>query len=114
MKTYTILGDIPSKKNMWHISRNGGMYQDKRVKDWMEAAGWELKNQKLPKYGAEMRLRAIFHMKRLKDLDNALATLFDCLQQNGFISNDSLIVEVEAIKKRVAVNPKTEFGLEII
>ena len=45
------------------------------------------------------------------DLDNAQKSLLDLLQDVGAIENDSLCVELHAVKHIDPINPRIEFGI---
>lgn len=111
----TVLGEVPSKKNRYRVS-GGSMYLDQDVTDWQTAAGWQIKEQLMhgwkPFRNIEVPLRVEveFYIKRDKDLDNMLNSVFDLLQSCQVIENDRQIGKVVASK---FIRPKEEARFEL-
>lgn len=109
----TLTGEVPTKKNNYRISKNGGFYKPKKITDWTEYALWEIKKQKIPKIAGKLTVRIIFYMKRDRDIDNAITSIFDLLQESGVIDNDKNIFSIEAIKQKTN-EPKTEIQIDLL
>ena len=76
------------------------MYLDKSVKEWNDEAAWRLKPM-VREFGMLTQNLAItckFQIKRDKDLDNMLSSIFDVLQYIGLIKNDKQFSKVFAEK----------------
>lgn len=108
---FELKGEVQSKKNMYRISKNGGMFQDSKVLEWMTFCGWQLKSIKPPVFDAPVKMCVEFHIKRDKDIDNCQNGLLDCLQYNGVLMNDRLVHEISA-KKILTKEPKIVVSIE--
>lgn len=104
---FEISGNIKGKKNLYKRGRGKSFYKDPELVAFEEKALWQLKSQK-SKYtktkfplSSDMKLYIMIDiMKRDKDMDNTLGTVFDLIQKSGIIENDILITELEVIKRR--------------
>ena len=103
---FTLKGEVKSKKNMYRISKHGGMFQDPAVLEWMTYCGWQLKQIKPPCFENPVKMSAKFYIKRDKDLDNCLNGLLDCLQYNGVLKNDRIVKRFDCIEKILTKEPK--------
>lgn len=96
-----VQGEVPSKKNRYKIG-NGRMYQDHGVKDWMEDCGWQIKAMKMSKQASpvscDIRVEIDFYIRRDKDIDNMLNSVFDLVQNFSLIVNDKQIRSLRADK----------------
>ena len=110
---FTLTGEIPSKKRAWRISRNGGMYLEKRIKDWNEAAMWEMKVQRVPVFTGPVSVRVTLYFKRERDLDNSVTTILDLIQEAGIIRNDREVVRILAEKHKVAKGQEPSATVEL-
>ena len=100
MLNFSISQEVPSKKNRWHISKYGGIYQDKKVKDFVEFAQWELRSQYRGKPITDnVELELEFYNKRDKDVDNQISTIMDMIQ-GILIENDRKVIKITASKHK--------------
>lgn len=95
--TFTLEGDVPSKKNTWRRGAHGNVYIPADVKAAIDAHVWVLKAQRhqldLASI-ADSKLRVTAHFvtpKEHNDLDNVFTTLLDIMQAAGIIKNDKLV-----------------------
>jgi Holliday junction resolvase RusA-like endonuclease len=114
---FKLLGEVPGKKNQWHIRGDGkGMYMAQGVKDWNQSIGWQLKAQLrgFKSSPGPLRLVAHFYILRDKDLDNMLATVMDGLQKMGVLQNDRTVFQLEATKTKVKKEPHVDIQLHLV
>jgi len=100
---FILIGEVPSKKNFWKIGRNrygqAYIYQANKVSKWTHDNGLLLKSlYKEKPIENDVRISAEFHIKRDKDLDNMLGTLFDLIQ-GILIKDDKQIKEIGRCRK---------------
>jgi Holliday junction resolvase RusA-like endonuclease len=112
--SFELKGEVQSKKNMYRISKHGGMFQDPAVLEWMTYCGWQLKQIKPPVFDAPVKLSATFFIKRDKDIDNCLNGLLDCLQYNGVLTNDRIVRRLGDVEKILTKEPKIVVSIEEI
>lgn len=118
MKDYpwqTIIGQVPAKANSYRIIRVGGHSELKKtdaVKSYENSFYMQVgqyRNLMIEGF-YELHLRVYF--KTLSnDLDNAIKTIGDCLQQTRTIKNDNRCVKIVAEKFIDKNNPRIEFSL---
>ena len=108
----SIEGEVPSKKNRYRIGR-GKFYQDAAVTRWMEEFFYQARQQcpGMSPISSEIALTIIFYIKRDKDLDNLLNSVFDALQNSGIIKNDKLITSCRATKIKTKAIPRVEISI---
>lgn len=113
MKANIILEGRPaskknSRRNFGHISLPSKAYEAFR-----ESALWQLKTVKA-RFDSPVSISVHFQQKgRLKqDLDNAIASIGDVLQESGILADDTLIEEIHATKKGGFKDWKTEITIE--
>lgn len=116
MYEFTLIGEVPSKKNRWAIGRQGQVYTPQDVKDWVTSICWQLKPylRRFQPLTGRVKLEAAFYIKRNKDLDNLLGSLMDGLQAAGIIANDRLIMEIVASKELVKKQPQVKVRLHVL
>lgn len=100
MIEFTIIGEVPSKKNNYRINKNGGFYQGKQkeIDDLLlqlnvvrnKYTGLPLKS--------DCRLNLCVWGSNRKDLNNQIVTICDVLEKSGIIENDRSIKQIEAEK----------------
>lgn len=74
------------------------MYKPNQIKEF-EALVWqETKAQKCLQIPGTFSLKGKFYLSKAQDLDNAVTTLLDALQQAGVIENDKLNVHLDIWK----------------
>ena len=108
-----ILGHIPAKSNQYKIAR-GRMYKSKEVHNYEASFHTQLAlwHRNDPHIKGIFRYEVSVYFKTMaSDLDNALKTSLDCLQQCGWIQNDNKCMELEAKKFIDKKNPRIEFKL---
>jgi Holliday junction resolvase RusA-like endonuclease len=100
---FELIGKVPSKKNLWHPKRGGGIYADQSVNIFINSAYVEVKKQlgRWKMIEGSVALDVCFLMDDRQDLDNVLATIFDLLQNIGMIKDDRQIRRVHAWREKV-------------
>jgi len=86
----------PSVNALWRISGKR-MYRTKQYKDWLEEAGWMIKQQNRSTIDGEyaLHIRALRTNKR-RDLDNILKATSDLLVELRVVEDDSQCVALAA------------------
>ena len=100
MITFTLKGEVPSKKNNYRISKNGGLYKDEKVVFWEENAKADILEQHIPHLACKFLVHIILRFSRDRDLDNAVTSILDLLQQAKVLDNDKNVMEILAKKER--------------
>ena len=92
-------GRLISKKRNYRRGRGGGLYLSKTYKDWQENALWQLKQYK-ERWTGPVHIEYQFELKGKIDfdIDNAICSANDLLEDAGIISNDKNIVSSTAVK----------------
>lgn len=100
MEILTIHGRIPTKKNRYRISRNGGFFKPKDVTDFERMFGKEVAAQRVGMVRGPFRISVeLLVGEHEPDLDGAVTTILDCLQLCEVIANDKDAVMIQASKK---------------
>lgn len=98
-----ITGPILCKKNHITFGR-GKFYRSQDFHSFEDSAIWEVKSQVNKFQGEQINLKNKvifqFFLKRDKDVDNLLGSVFDILQKSGIIKNDKEITLIEASKQK--------------
>jgi len=86
----------PSVNALWRISGKR-MYRTKQYKDWLEEAGWMIKQQNRSTIDGEyaLHIRALRTNKR-RDLDNIIKATSDLLVEMRVVEDDSQCVALAA------------------
>lgn len=86
----------PSVNSLWRISGKR-MYRTKKYKDWLEEAGWMVRQQTREIIDGEyaLHIRALRSNKR-RDLDNLLKATSDLLVELRVVEDDSQCVALAA------------------
>lgn len=113
MKEIILKGEMLSKKNNWRRGRYGNVYLDAKNQARVDEFIWQIKQQKLPKLAGKIKVNVIFKIRRDKDIDNMLGSLFDILTAAEVIIDDRNIIDVEAIKVKQR-EPETIVKLSLI
>lgn len=101
MEILTIHGRIPTKKNKYRVSRHGGLFKPKDVTDFERMFGKEVAAQRIGIVRGPSRVEIdLFVGTNEQDLDGAVTTILDCLQQAQVIENDKDVVVIQAQKDR--------------
>jgi Holliday junction resolvase RusA-like endonuclease len=81
----------PSVNRLWRTTKTGGMYRSKVYTDWLEEAGWMIKQQTKDMIFGEyiLHVAAVKPDKRHRDLDNLLKATSDLLVKMHIIQTDS-------------------------
>jgi len=95
----------PSVNALWRIT-GSRMYKTKVYKDWLEEAGWMIKQQTKETIDGEyaLHIRAKKTNKR-RDLDNILKATSDLLVQLHIVEDDSQCVALAAEWAKEASEP---------
>lgn len=99
----TIVGRPLSKKRQYRRSKSGGIFLDKRWKEWEEDAMWQIKTQ-FPQKSifegpVEVEYKVYVKGKYHIDLDNTIVAFNDILQKVGVIKDDDLIKRITNSEK---------------
>lgn len=96
-----ITGPLLCKKNHITFGR-GKFYRSEDFHSFEDSAIWEVKSQIKRDFSIDFTKKVVFKffLKREKDLDNLLGSVFDILQKSGLIQNDKEIVWIEAMKEK--------------
>jgi len=109
-------GQIPALKNSKKVTKTGHIYTEKRVKDWMEAAASELKEQwHQPQIEKLDNLTVCIYNgdKRKHDLSNQLDTILDVLKLIVVKDdNQFCIPEVQLHYAGVDSDPRAEIWVD--
>lgn len=98
---YTLLGEIPAKKNAWKKNRYGTIYQSKQkeINDLL----WQIKTQKTNNEDVMMtkncKIIVEINGDNRKDLDGQITTICDLLQTSEVVKNDRQIKDIFASKR---------------
>jgi crossover junction endodeoxyribonuclease RusA len=86
----------PSANSLWVKGKNG-MYKSKKYKEWLEEAGWMVKQQTKDSIEGQyvIHISALRVAKR-RDLDNILKATSDLLVNMRIVEDDSLCVALAA------------------
>jgi len=86
----------PSVNALWRISGKR-LYRTKQYKDWLEEAGWMVRQQTRKTVDGEyaLHIRAVRSNKR-RDLDNLLKATSDLLVELRIVEDDSQCVALAA------------------
>lgn len=111
--TFEVLGQVVGKANHY-MSAQGRIIKDDSIRAYERAFALQAGKYRKETICEPFRLSVKVYFRTEKsDLDNALKTLLDCLQQNGFIKNDSLCMEIQA-SKGVSRTPKAIICVETL
>lgn len=113
---FTLLGEMPSKKNAWKRSASGRVYIPDDVKQEIDAFLWQIKGTKgrpTSPITGPVGVSLVFYVKRLeqRDLDNMATTALDILQKAGVIANDKDVLRLSCIKSDIG-EPKVYIEIE--
>lgn len=109
MYALTILGDIISKKNKYRIRSDGkGLFKPKVTTDFSKMFAQEVMAHGVGQVLGPCKIHVeLYHTKKREpDLDGAVTTIMDCLQESGVVENDRNIVEIRASKVVVPGQPR--------
>jgi len=92
-------GRLISKKRNYRRGRGGGLYLSKTYKDWQENALWQLKQYK-ERWTGPIHIDYQFELKGKIDIDidNAIVSSNDLLEDAGVIDNDKNVMSISANK----------------
>lgn len=116
MINFILPGEVPSKKNSWHVSARGQVYTAPEIKKWVNDSLWLLKPvlRQCAPITQKCRLEAAFYITHDKDIDNMLGSLLDLLQTSKLLANDRLVVAVEAKKFKTKTQPHVRVRLHVV
>lgn len=104
-----IPGKCPSKKNMWHPKRGGGIYADSAVEDYVNLAWAYIYKPGRKPISGPVSLDVCFLMDDKGDLDNKISTVCDVLQKCKVIENDRQIKRIVARREKVKAKDSRTF-----
>lgn len=113
---FSLEGEIPSKKNAWKPTAQGGRYIPGDVQSEIDALLWQLKpvRSKLPHpISGPISIQVEFTTQtKRRDTDNRYTTLQDILQKAGIIENDNN-VDYFSCRRNVSSKSKPQVDIEI-
>lgn len=85
----------PGINQTYKTNKNAAFYKSEKVKEWETEAGWIIKQQwkNTPAIKKNCRVYINLFLTRDRDIDSTTKLVFDLLQRQRVIENDSLIVE---------------------
>lgn len=107
-------GEMVSKKNNWKRGKYGQVYLDKNNQAKIDDFIWQIKSQRIPKIVGNIKAEIYFLIRKDKDIDNMLGSMFDILQEADVIENDRNIFKVIAEKTKTKKEPQTLIKISII
>jgi crossover junction endodeoxyribonuclease RusA len=86
----------PSANSLW-VKGKKGLYKSKKYKDWLEEAGWMVKQQTRDSIEGQyvIHISALRVAKR-RDLDNIIKATSDLMVVMGIVEDDSLCMALAA------------------
>lgn len=117
--TETIYGQVIAKANHYLAvpSKDGDkrIIKDALIRKYEESFKSQCKMYKGMHINQSCRFVCTVYNKSDRfDLDNSIKTILDCLQYVGAITNDKLVVQIQAEKKISINQPRVEFSIEIL
>lgn len=97
MQEFVFGGEVPPKKSLQRIAGNR-IRKNERVSEYEEMVADELIAQGAKKIEEPIAVHFTFHVKRDRDIDGSITTLFDAMQYGGLYENDKEICLVKAVK----------------
>jgi|SRR6185437_6965617 len=87
----------PSLNNAFFNRPRKGRTKTTEYKNWLEAAAWEIRSQRVPVIAGEVKVSLLIRRpNKSSDLDNRLKGCLDAMQKAGVIENDNRVVELFA------------------
>jgi crossover junction endodeoxyribonuclease RusA len=88
----------PSTNSIWARTKSGGVRKSDEYKLWLEAAGWQIHQQKPGQIAGKyvLLIEATRPDKRLRDIDNIIKSVSDALQRFSVVTDDCLCEDVRA------------------
>ena len=83
------LSELPPSTNALFANKPGGRFKTTAYKDWLSAAGWELKAQRPGHVAGPYAITMTFgRVNRRSDLDNLIKASQDLLVAHGVVEDD--------------------------
>ena len=88
----------PSANSIWQGNRQGKVFKSPKYKEWLDEAGWLVKQQtrKMVLGPYVLQVQAVRPDKRRRDFDNLLKASSDLLTRLNVIEDDSLCKAIAA------------------
>lgn len=117
LETETILGQVVSKANNYQVGENRGgrrhIIKTPAIRDYERRFRDQCTIYRDRYIDRHFSLFvAVYESSTRYDLDNALKTLLDCLQQVGAIKDDNLCMRIVAEKRLDRGNPRVVFAIQ--
>lgn len=115
--TETILGQVVSKANNYQVGSSSGKARHIVKSSQMRLYERKFREQCTIYKGRDINCHftlfvAVYESSVRYDLDNALKTILDCLQQVRAIRNDNLCMRIVAEKHLDRHNPRIVFAIQ--
>lgn len=116
MQTETIYGEVVSKANHYQaVPDKGGtrrIIKDKAIREYEANFMRQCKVYRDRNIDSEFIFNVdVYYLNRKHDLDNAIKTILDCLQYCKAITDDNLMMQLNARKHIVKHHPRIEFSI---
>ena len=86
---------VPPSTNNLYVNIERGRTRSKSYNSWLNAAGWELKIQKVPTFPRKVAIRLSCPRNKKRDLSNHLKSVEDLLVKHRVISDDKHVEHIE-------------------
>jgi len=111
----TIFGQVISKANSYAVGNSGGsrhIIKNPEIRTYEKSFRQQCKIYKGRLINRPFEFYvAVYERSKRFDLDNALKTILDCLQQVKAITDDNLCIKIVAEKRIDRNNPRIVFGI---
>lgn len=98
MQKLKIHSEVPSKKNSYRSNGKGGLYKPKKITDFEKLVADEVMVQRIQSVQGAFTVTVHLHVRIDRDLDNAVTTILDALQETGVIVDDKDCFAITAYK----------------
>ena len=107
---------LPIPLNQTYKHGKSHVYKNRKVKDWEEEAGWEIKRQirKQKKVSGNLYVCLAMYLKWDRDIDSSIKTVLDLLQGLKIYDNDSQITFLNVRKEFDKKNPRMEIEVNCL
>lgn len=114
----TIYGQVVAKANHYQAvpGKNGErrIIKDAKIRDYENNFGLQCRIYRGKMINQPFRFYIdVYNIHNNFDLDNSIKTVLDCLQYCKAITNDNLMVELQAAK-HTSRKPRIEFAIEVL
>lgn len=96
--TYALFSiPVPPTTNNLFATVGRRRVQTREYKSWLEAAGWQIKTQRVPKVEGDVKVTLVITRPTVtSDLDNRIKPILDSLVKFGVIDDDTQVCAINA------------------